>query len=37
MRVVKYLIDTIKEIAPILFALWVGQQFIWLMWAAFGN
>lgn len=37
MRAVKYIIDSVKEIAPILFTLWAAQQFIWLMWAAFGG
>lgn len=27
----------LKYLAPIAFALWAAQQYIWLMWAAFGN
>jgi hypothetical protein len=36
MRIITYIIDTIKEIAPVLFFLFIAQQVIWAAWVLVG-
>lgn len=36
MRALTYIIDTIKEIAPVLLFLFIAQQVIWAAWALVG-